>query len=83
MTTADRAKLFAARLGEDQNTEDENTPKQSKFGITVRKVTPEMADRLDMEAGKGVIVQDVKPGVVCRRCQSGPRRHYSQSTSSR
>jgi serine protease Do len=62
VTTADRAKLFAARLGEDQGNEDENTPKQSKFGVTVRKVTPEMADRLDMEAGKGVIVQDVKPG---------------------
>ncbi len=62
VTTADRSKLFAARLGEDQGNEDENTPKQSKLGITVRKVTPEMADRLDMEAGKGVIVQDVKPG---------------------
>jgi serine protease Do len=61
VTIADRAKLFAARLGEDQDNEDENSPKQSKFGITVRKVTPEMADRLDMEAGKGVIVQDVKP----------------------
>ncbi len=62
VTTADRAKLFAARLGEDQGSEDDNAPKQSKFGLTVRKVTPEMADRLDMEAGKGVIVQDVKPG---------------------
>jgi serine protease Do len=62
VTTADRSKLFAARLGEDQGNEDENTPKQSKLGITVRKVTPDMADRLDMEAGKGVIVQDVKPG---------------------
>ena len=59
---ADRAKLFAARLGEDQGNEDENSPKQSKFGVTVRKVTPEMADRLDMRSGKGVIVQDVKPG---------------------
>ena len=49
-------------LGEDQGNEDENTPKPSKFGVTVRKVTPEMADRLDMPAGKGVIVQDVKPG---------------------
>ena len=39
-----------------------STPKQSKFGVTVRKLTPEMADRLDMPAGKGVIVQDVKPG---------------------
>src|SRR5579862_2937537 len=62
VTIADRAKLFAARLGEDQGGEDENTPKPSKFGVTVRKVTPEMADRLDMPAGKGVIVQDVKPG---------------------
>ncbi len=62
VTTADRAKLFAARLGEDQGNEDENTPKPSKFGITVRKVTPEIADRLDIASGKGVIVQDVKPG---------------------
>jgi serine protease Do len=61
VTTADRSKLFAARLGEEQGNDDENTPKQSKFGVTVRKVTPEMADRLDMEGGKGVIVQDVKP----------------------
>jgi len=59
---ADRAKLFAARLNEDENGNDQNTPKQSKFGITVRKLTPEMADRLDIPAGKGVIVQDVKPG---------------------
>ena len=62
VTIADRAKLFAARLGEDQENEDENSPKPSKFGVTVRKVTPEMADRLDIPAGKGVIVQDVKPG---------------------
>jgi serine protease Do len=62
VTIADRAKLFAARLGEDQENDDESSPKQSKFGVTVRKVTPEMADRLDMPAGKGVIVQDVKPG---------------------
>ncbi len=59
---ADRAKLFAGRLGDDQENGDEDTPKPSKFGLTVRKVTPEMADRLDMPAGKGVIVQDVKPG---------------------
>src|ERR1700691_2959280 len=62
ITVADRAKLFAARLNEDDGDNDENTPKQSKFGITVRKLTPEMADRLDVPSGKGVIVQDVKPG---------------------
>jgi serine protease Do len=59
---ADRAKLFADRLGGDQENGDESTPKQSKFGATVRNLTPEMAERLDMPAGKGVIVQDVKPG---------------------
>jgi serine protease Do len=62
VTVADRAKIFAARLNEDDAGNDESTPKQSKFGITVRKLTPEMADRLDMAEGKGVIVQDVKPG---------------------
>jgi serine protease Do len=59
---ADRAKLFAARLNEDDSGNDESAPKQNKFGVTVRKLTPEMADRLDMTAGKGVIVQDVKTG---------------------
>ncbi len=62
VTIADRAKLFAARLNEDDSGNDESTPRQSKFGVTVRKLTPEMAERLDMPAGKGVIVQDVKPG---------------------
>jgi len=61
VTIADRAKLFAARLGDDQEGNDENAPKQSKFGVTVRKLTPEMADRLGVSSGKGVIVQDVKP----------------------
>ncbi|HUO13582.1 MAG TPA: Do family serine endopeptidase [Verrucomicrobiae bacterium] len=59
---ADRAKLFAARLGDDQENDEANAPKQSRMGVTVRAVTPEMADRLDIPSGKGVIVQDVKPG---------------------
>jgi serine protease Do len=62
VTIADRSKLFAARLNDDENGNDESAPKQDKFGLTVRKLTPEMAERLDMPAGKGVIVQDVKPG---------------------
>ncbi len=61
VTIDDRAKLFAARLGDEDNGGDQGSPKQSKFGITVRKLTPEMADRLNMSAGKGVVVQDVKP----------------------
>lgn len=62
VTIADRAKLFASRLGEDQENGDESTAKQSKFGVTVRKLTPEIAERLDIPSGKGVMVQDVKPG---------------------
>src|ERR1700730_18448146 len=46
VTVADRAKLFAARLNEDEGGNDESTPKQDKFGITVRKLTPDMAERL-------------------------------------
>jgi serine protease Do len=62
VTVADRAKLFAARLGEDEENGEEETPKASKLGLTVHAVTSEIADKLDIPAGKGVIVQDVKPG---------------------
>jgi len=59
---ADRAKLFAARLGDEEEGGPEAGPKESKMGVTVRTLNQEMADRLDVPAGKGVIVQDVKPG---------------------
>jgi serine protease Do len=62
VTVADRAKLFASRLGEDDEGGEESAPRQSKFGITVRSLTPEMADRLNAPSNKGVVVQDVKPG---------------------
>ena len=62
ITVADRAKLFAARLGDEDENNDKAGPKESKLGLTVRTVTQDMADRLDVPAGKGVIVQDVKSG---------------------
>jgi serine protease Do len=62
VTVADRAKLFAARLGEDEDSGEEAAPKQSKLGVTVRALTPDLADRLGVSPGKGVIVQDVKGG---------------------
>jgi serine protease Do len=62
VTVADRAKLFASRLGEEEDSSDSSTPKESKLGLSVRAVTPDIADRLDIPAGKGIIVQDVKPG---------------------
>jgi serine protease Do len=62
VTVADRAKLFATRLGEEEEGNEDNTPKESKLGLSVRALTQDMADRLDVPAGKGVIVQEVKPG---------------------
>ncbi len=59
---ADRAKLFAARLGDDEGAGEESTPKQSKLGVSVQALSQEMADRLEVPGGKGVIVKDVKPG---------------------
>jgi len=62
LTVADRAKLFASRLGEEEEGGEEAAPKQSKLGVGVRQLTPEMADKLNVPSGKGVLVQDVKPG---------------------
>ncbi len=62
VTVADRAKLFAARLGEDEEGGAEATPKESKLGLTVHPITNDIADKLEITAGKGVIVQEVKPG---------------------
>jgi serine protease Do len=61
VTVADRAKLFANRLGDEEEGGEEAGPKESKLGLSVRALTQEMADRLDISAGKGVIVQEVKP----------------------
>jgi serine protease Do len=62
VTIADRSKLFASRLGEEDENQGEEEPKASKFGVTVRGITADLADRLGITAGKGVVVQDVKPG---------------------
>ena len=62
VTIADRSKLFAARLGEEDENQSEEAPKASKFGITVRSISPDMADRRGLAAGKGVVVQDAKQG---------------------
>jgi len=62
-TIADRAKLFAARLGDDEEGGIESGgPKESKLGLTVRALTQEYADRTDVPANKGVIVTEVKSG---------------------
>ncbi len=61
VTIADRAKLFASNKTADDS-EDSQTPKESKLGIGVHNITPAMAEKLELPAGKGVAVTDVKPG---------------------
>jgi serine protease Do len=61
VTVADRAKLFAARLGGEQEQGGEGQPQESKFGLTVKGITQDMANRYNLPNTKGVIVQDVKP----------------------
>jgi len=62
VTIGSRSKLFAGRLGlEDEGTEQAE-PQESKLGVTVDNVTPDIAQRFEIPAGKGVIVTDVKPG---------------------
>ena len=62
VTIADRSKLFASRLGDEEESQGEEEPKASKLGVSVRAVTGDLADRLGIPAGKGVVVQDVKQG---------------------
>ena len=60
VTVGDRAKLFAARLGDDlENGEDSNAERKPPRHHC-KSDHPEMADKLEIPAGKGVIVQDVK-----------------------
>ena len=62
VTIADRSKLFASRLGEEDENQGGEEPKASKFGMTVSNVTPDLADHFNIPAGKGVVVKDVKQG---------------------
>lgn len=62
VTVEDRMKLFGTRLGlNDEEPDEEPAPKETKLGVTVRDISPEMADRMNLPKGKGVLVQDVKP----------------------
>ena len=62
VTIADRSKLFASRLGDEDQNQGEDEPKPSKLGMSVRGITSDLADRLNIPMGKGVVVQDVKQG---------------------
>jgi len=62
VTIADRQKLFATRLGGDDEGGEEAQPQESKLGVNVHDLTPDIAERMKLPNSKGVLVQDVKPG---------------------
>jgi serine protease Do len=57
---ADRAKLYPDLAG-GQDALGEEAPSEARMGITVREITPEVARRLEIPAGRGVMVQEVAP----------------------
>ena len=62
VTVADRAKLYGNTAQNEDESGGEEQPVAGKLGLSVRNITPDMADRLNIPANKGVIVSDVKPG---------------------
>jgi serine protease Do len=61
-TIGDRTKLWGSRLGLEEERQDEETPKESKLGISVKNITPAQAQSMNLPKGQGVQVTDVKPG---------------------
>src|SRR5947209_8646492 len=62
VTVADRAKLYGNTTAADEESGNEEQPVAGRLGVSVRAVTPDMADRLGIPTNKGGIVTDVKPG---------------------
>jgi len=62
VTVVDRTKVIPERSGEDAENNSESEPATTgKLGISVRNISPEMAQRLGTPEGKGVVVTEVKP----------------------
>jgi serine protease Do len=74
VVVADRAKLFGDRAdpGSSDDTPEENQPTPTKLGVTVKAVSPEMAERMGTAEGQGVQVVDVKPGSFADDLQLQP-----------
>jgi len=62
VTIADREKLFGRQLGLTEDQGEAEQPKESKLGVSVRTIPPEIAQRMNLPKGEGVMVQEVKPG---------------------
>jgi serine protease Do len=62
LTLADRTRLFRERLGDDDDTPEQAQPAEAKLGVSVHALIPELAGRLEVPAGKGVLVTEVRAG---------------------
>jgi serine protease Do len=60
VTVVDRDKLYGGQSGSDEG-DAESASAESKLGVTVRPLTREMADRLNIPL-QGVVVRQVQPG---------------------
>ncbi len=74
VVVADRAKLFGDRTDQSSSddTPEDSQPTPTKLGVTVKAVSPEMAERMGTAEGKGVQVVDVKPGSFADDLQLQP-----------
>jgi serine protease Do len=61
VTVGSRSKLFGSQLGLEDEQGESAEPQESKLGVTVDNITPQVAERMQIPS-KGVIVTDVKPG---------------------
>ena len=61
VTVADRNKLYGEQAQGGEEGPDEAQPQETKLGLSVRTLTNDVAERLDIPA-KGVVVTDVRPG---------------------
>jgi serine protease Do len=71
VTVADRQKLFGSQLGTADEDSDEQAPKESKLGITVKPVPAAAAKHLNLQPNQGLLVLDVKPGSFADSIQLG------------
>jgi serine protease Do len=62
VTVGSRSKLFGSRLGLEDEGGEQAQPQESKLGVTVDTITPDIAQKLELPSSKGVVVTDVKPG---------------------
>ncbi len=62
VTVGDRNKLWGTRLGLEEPQAEEEAPKESKLGVSVKNLTPNQMQALNLPKGQGVQVTDVKPG---------------------